>query len=153
MGETKYVVFKLGPERYGLPIEYVERILPAQNVTRLPRTPKVLLGVFDLRGATVPALDAWIRFGLEKTTECKNFVVVTTPEGRCALSVENVDGIVSLRDDQIEPPGALAKDESDPFLSGIGKQNEVLTVLLDPAHVVPKELRKRVATVAAPVAA
>ncbi len=149
MSETKFVVFKLGKERYGLPIESVERILPNQDVTRLPRSPKVLLGVFDLRGTTVPALDAWQRFGMTQDDESHNFVVVITPEGRCALSVDRVDGIISLNEDQIEPPGTLSANEADPFLSGIGRQEDRLTVLIDPEKVVPKELRKKVAAVAA----
>ena len=53
MSETKYVVFQLGAERYGLPIDSVERILPSQSVTKLPKTPKMMLGVFDMRGETI----------------------------------------------------------------------------------------------------
>ena len=64
--ETKYVVFQLDKERFGVPIDAVERILPSQEVTRLPRTPKMMLGVFDLRGSTIPAVDARLRFDMKE---------------------------------------------------------------------------------------
>ncbi len=45
---SKYVVFRLGDEKFGLPIESIERILPQQSVTSLPKSRKMFLGVFDL---------------------------------------------------------------------------------------------------------
>lgn len=148
MTETKYVVFKLAKERYGVPIDAVERILPKQSVTRMPRSPKMLMGVFELRGSTIPAMDARLRFGMDESDETRNFVVVLTPQGRCALNVDIVEGIVTLREDQVEPPTVLAGDGKDPFIHGVGKQDDRLLVLLDPQHVVPKELHKRIAAAA-----
>lgn len=148
MSENKYVIFKLGNESYGLPIESVERILPVQNVTRLPRTPKMFLGVFELRGTTLPALDARLRFEMEESPEAKNFVVVLTGDSRCALRVDEVDGILSLEEGEIDENPALLDNRNDDFLRAIGKKDDRLVVLLDPANVVPKALRAKVAKVA-----
>ena len=149
MADNKYVIFRLANERYGLPIESVERILPTQDVTRLPRTPKMLLGVFEMRGATVPAIDARLRFDLEASGECKNFVVVMNQVGRCALSVDHVDGIITLDDSQIEENSAMFDSQADDFIRGIGRQDDHLLVLLEPEGIVPAALRKKVAAAAA----
>jgi len=76
MVEQKYIVFFVDNERYALPIESVERILPEMSVTSVPKTPKVLLGVFDLRGETLPALDLRRRFDLEEHEGLSNYIVV-----------------------------------------------------------------------------
>lgn len=141
MAENKYVIFKLGNERYGLPIASVERILPVQRVTRIPKTPKMLIGVFELRGNTIPTIDARMRFDMPEATDARNFVVILTEEGRCALRVDLVDGILSFEDNEIDDNSSLVDDRNDAMLAGIGKRGEELTVLLDPMHLVPKGVK------------
>jgi purine-binding chemotaxis protein CheW len=148
MRETKYVVFQLDKERYGLPIDSVERILPSQHVTKIPKTPKMMLGVFDMRGETIAVLDARQRFGMKEWEDGRNFVVVTTDSGRCALKVDVVVGINSYAEEQIDKGHALI-DTDDDFMSAIGKDGDTLTVLLDPCAIIPKALRKKVSALAA----
>ncbi len=138
--ESKFVVFRLGNERYGLPIDQVERIVPAVQPTKLPRAPKALLGVFEIRGSTIPVMDARIRFNLPESADCRNFVIVFTPQGRCALRVDDVVGIIELTEKDVDQHPSLSGSEDDPFVAGIGKQNDQLTVLLDPQHLVPQNL-------------
>ena len=148
MSEMKYVVFQLDKERYGLPIDSVERILPSQTVTKIPKTPKMMLGVFDMRGETIAVLDARQRFGMKENEEGRNFVVVLSEGGRCALRVDVVVGINTYSDEHIDKTHALL-DPDDDFLNAIGKDGDTLTVLLDPEAIIPKSLRKKVAAVAA----
>lgn len=148
MAENKYVIFKLGNERYGLPIASVERILPVQEVTRIPKTPKMLIGVFELRGSTIPTIDARMRFEMPEADDARNFVVILTEEGRCALRVDIVDGILSFEEGEIDENSSLVDDRNDDMLAGIGKQGEELTVLLDPLHLVPKAMRSKLAVAA-----
>jgi len=142
MAENKYVIFRLANESYGIPIESVERILAEQSVTRLPKTPKMFLGVFDLRGETVPTIDLRTRFEFPETTEPCNFVVVTTSSGRCALRVDEVEGIVNLEEKDIEDNPQILKRKEDEFVCGVAKHKGGLIVLLDADHVVPSIVAK-----------
>jgi len=148
VADNKYVIFKLGSERYGLPIESVERILPAQAVTKIPKTPKMLLGVFELRGTTIPTIDARIRFEMPEVDDSRNFVVILTDAGRCALRVDYVDGIQTFDEEQVDEKTSILEDRNDEMLAGIGKDGDVLTVLLNPSHVVPKNLKGKIAAAA-----
>lgn len=145
MPETKYVVFQLGKERYGLPIDKVERILPTQSITKIPRTPKMLLGMFDLRGSTIPVLDARLRFDLDENGGAQNLVVIQTVAGRCALRVDSVEGIFGFDEDHVDPSQTLVDGDQDEFVEGIGRREDKLVVLLNPDQVVPKSLRTRCA--------
>ncbi len=144
MAENKYIVFELADELYGIPIQTVERILSEQKPTRLPKTAKMFLGVFDLRGETIPAIDLRIRFDLPTWESESNFIVVHTDLGRCALKVDGVDGIVTLQDDDVDSTSDLMKHEDDKFIAGVGKDGDRLVVLLDPNFVVPSELNSEV---------
>lgn len=143
MSESKYIVFELAKELYGIPIDAVERILPDQSITKLPRTPEMFLGVFDLRGETIPAIDLRKRFDFDPWDNEANYIVVITKLGRCALRVDGVDGIVTLDEENIDEASSMLKHEGDDFISGVGKDGERLIVLVVPDHVVPTEILER----------
>jgi len=149
MAETKFIVFELANEFYGIPIESVERILPDQSITKLPKTPEMFLGVFDLRGETIPAIDLRTRFGFDGWDAESNYIVVLTKLGRCALKVDGVDGIVTLEESNIDEASEMLKHKDDDFIAGVGKNEERLIVLVAPDNVVPSEVREQVASTAA----
>lgn len=154
MNEQKHVVFQLADELYGLPIERVERILPEQTVTRIPRTPKMLLGVFDLRGETVAALDLGERIGLTASSGGPaNFIVVQASCGRCALKVDRVEGIVAFEESDIEDNPTLVERGGEALVRGVAKMvGDRLVVLLDADHLVPGSIRSKVASAGAQAA-
>lgn len=148
MAESKYIVFELASEYYGLPIEHVERILPTQNPTRVPKAHEMFLGVFDLRGETVPAIDLRTRFDFEKREGESNFVVIHSSVGRCALRVDRVDGIVTFEDADIDRNAEMLKNKDDDFVAGVGKNGERLVVLVNCDNIVPSSIRESLAAAA-----
>lgn len=146
MAEGKYVVFRLADELYGLPIDSVERILEDQTPVRIPRTPKMVLGVFDLRGETIGALDLRARFEFPESKGESNMVVVNCSAGRCALRVDGVEGIYDFAQDQIEASPTFTKGQDDAFLAGVGKRGDKLIVMLDIEHLIPEKVSKQLVT-------
>ena len=61
------LVFRLGSDEFGLPIDTVVEVaqVPAQ-ITRIPKTPKFLEGVINLRGEVLPVVDQRRRFDMPK---------------------------------------------------------------------------------------
>lgn len=142
--EQKVVVFRLEKELYGFDIESVERILNETSVTPLPRTPKTLLGIFELRGVTLPVLDLRRRFEMAENATSGSFVITQTPSGRVALRVDRVEGILTVDQDHVEPQPDAWVDREDPFIGGIAKTELGLVALLNADHIVPKNLRGKV---------
>jgi len=130
----KYVVFALDGERFGLPIERVERILPAQSVTRIPKTSRELLGVFDLRGSTLPVVDTRALLEFEEG-ERGCFVVVLADDRRIALTADRVDCIANFEAKEIE--------FSEELGTYVGKQADRLTLLSTPEEMIPQLLLER----------
>lgn len=149
MAEHKYVVFRVDKELYGLPIQAVERILPAQRTTRVPRTPAMILGVFELRGETIAAVDLRMRFEVEASAKDGNFVVVHSGEDRVALKVDSVDGIHAIEEGEVEKDCDFIRDRDDDFVYGVAKCGEGLVLLLHADHVLPKGIRKKAVAIAA----
>jgi purine-binding chemotaxis protein CheW len=146
--DRKFVTFRLGEEHYGIPIESVERILPVQPLTKMPKSPKVVIGVFDLRGTTIAAIDARIRFDMPIVDTSNNFVVVNQDDERYAIRVDSVEGIINLTSDEIDSPDSVFSGATDALISGIGKKDDTLTVLLDPSALLPESVRGKLAKAA-----
>lgn len=144
MEDRKHVVFNLAGELYGLPIESVERILTDQKTTKIPRTPKMVLGVFELRGETIAAVDLRQRFGFPEREEAGNFVVALTQKGRVALRVDGVDGIYDFSEENADEAPQMIKGQDDEFLAAVGKQGDRLVVLLEPDHVLPAAVESKI---------
>lgn len=149
MESGKYIVFKLEKGSYAFPINQIERILPTQEVTKVPKAPKALLGVFNLRGAVIPVLDARTRLGLKDADQSQNFIVVLSNKGRCALRVDQVTGIIALEEGSIEHDAQHLSKANDELVGAIGKNDKELIVLLDAEHLVPEDLAKKFEKVAA----
>jgi purine-binding chemotaxis protein CheW len=138
----KYVVFLVGNEQFGLPIESVERILPTEPVSRIPRSPKTLLGMFAFDGLTLPVIDAALRFELP-AAQPHHFLVVNTDEGKYALQVEAVRSIVDFNESEYEAGQSWLTTTDSDLSHGVGRKGDELCLLLRPSAIVPTELRKR----------
>ena len=83
--ERQFLVFRLGDDEFGLPIEAVDEVarVPDQ-ITRLPKTPKFLEGVVNLRGEVLPVVDQRRRFDMPALDEqrARRLVVVSTERHR-----------------------------------------------------------------------
>lgn len=148
MEPGKYVIVALGKELYGIPVMEVETILGNQNPVRMPKTSKMLLGVFELRGRTLPALDLRMRLDLPQREGDANFVVIQSPNGPVSLRVDSVVGISTFDEGELEASSSLVTAEEDGFLAGIAKQGDKLYALLNPKNIVPLSLRGQVSKVA-----
>lgn len=135
--QGKYVVFRLGEQRYGLPIERVDRIVPAMPVTSLPGTSLTFRGVVDLRGETIRVLDSERRFGATLREDVHHqFVVIRAEGGPCAITVDGVESIASLGEQQIEASPSYTAEDGGGFVAGIGREKDHLLLLIDPDALV-----------------
>jgi purine-binding chemotaxis protein CheW len=63
----QYLTFKLDEEVFALDISKVREVLDYTTVTKMPRTPELMLGVINLRGSVVPVVDMHLKFGMSRT--------------------------------------------------------------------------------------
>lgn len=138
----QYVVFRLGADEFGLPIDAVEEVirLPDQ-ITRVPKTPKFLEGVVNLRGDVLPVIDQRRRFGMTAAVdlEGRRLVVVRTERHRAGLIVDSVSDVLRVRSDEIGDAPALA-GETTALVQGVAnlEASGRMVLLLDPTEVLTR---------------
>jgi len=89
------VVLDLAGVRFALPIESVERITPAAELTPLPGSPALVGGVINVAGAILPVLDLRSRFGIAASPldPRQQFALVATSRRRLVLLVDDAEGV------------------------------------------------------------
>jgi purine-binding chemotaxis protein CheW len=95
---VRQVVFRIGAERFALPLEAVrEVVLPQPPFARVPRASDAVRGVMNLRGRVVAVVDLAALVGLpsQPLDERAGQVLVLDPQGRRALGIL-IGGVVGV---------------------------------------------------------
>lgn len=126
------VGFNVGGEEFGIDILRVQEIIRAQQLTRVPNSPKFMEGVMNLRGKIIPVIALRKRFGLEQAPSDKqNRIVVVEIKGAVlGFIVDSVSEVLRIPADTVEPPPRLGLVERE-YVSGVGKLGDRLLILLD----------------------
>jgi purine-binding chemotaxis protein CheW len=145
VNEQRFLVFRLDDNEFALPIEAVEEVarVPDQ-ITRLPKTPKFLEGVVNLRGEVLPVVDQRRRFDMPATSAGANrrLVVVRTEQHRAGLIVDNVSEVLRCLPDRIKPSPDLTGDALGIVHSVINLEElGRIVLLLDPSELLTRTER------------
>jgi purine-binding chemotaxis protein CheW len=126
------VSFNIGGEEFGLDILRVQEIIRVQELTRVPNSPSFVDGVINLRGKVIPVIALRKRFGLDDLAHDKQtrIVVVEVQGTILGFIVDSVSEVLRIPADTVEPPPRLGKVERE-YVSGVGKLNDRLLILLD----------------------
>ena len=130
----RYVVFEIGEQQYGIPLDGVLEIDRCGKVTALPRTPGWLRGVTNLRGQILSVTDFRNLLGLtdQRRAVGEKIIVVHSESqaSQTALVVDRVLGIRNLRGEQGPLEGL--SDRLAVFADSLAVTDQATTVLIDP---------------------
>ena len=131
--EVHIVGFKVGRETYGVPITSLHEIVRVPEITAVPDAPEYMEGVINLRGKIVSVIDLRKRFGEKQTAaNRRNRILVVEHNGRlCGLIVDSASEVLKIPTSQIEPPPTGFQEGGLNCVTGLGKYNGRLIVLLD----------------------
>src|SRR5579872_5455261 len=104
-GEVVQVVsFRLGNEEYGVDISQVQEIIRMVEITHVPRAPRFMEGVINLRGQLIPIIDLRTRFGMPRTDHTKSKRIVVTEIGskRVGIVVDSVSEVINIPIENVE---------------------------------------------------
>ena len=102
------IAFHLEGQRYGLPIDSVQEIQQIVTFSQQNGSGAVV-GMINLRGAVIPAIDMRALVGLPHLDYHVNtpMIICRTSEGLVALVVDEVEDVITLPADCLSPPPKL----------------------------------------------
>jgi len=149
-GETVQVVsFHLGSEEYGVDISQVQEIIRMVEITHVPRAPRFMEGVINLRGQLIPIIDLRTRFGMQRGEQTKSTRIVVTEIGskRVGIVVDSVSEVINIPLEQVENAPDMIAGVGTEYIQGVGKVNERLIILLDLTMVITGEEKQQLESI------
>lgn len=131
--ETQLVIFKLGREEYGVSILQVQEIKRMIGITRVPHTPDYIKGVINLRGSVLPVLDLKTRLGFPSGdyNDETRIIIVNLEDLAVGLIVDAVSEVTAIAAEQIDSSQSVSAAYNSGFISGVGKLDNRLLILLN----------------------
>lgn len=131
------VTFLLDGQLYGLPIEVVQEIQQLAEFTPVPEADRALLGLVDLRGTVIPALDLRVLVGLPARP-----FTLETPMVFCRVRGHVVCLVVDAVEDVVDLPISGVQSASGMYaladrMLGMCRLPQGLVLLLDIERLVP----------------
>ncbi len=130
----RHVVFEVGSQTFGLPLDGVLEIDRCGAITVLPRTPIWLRGVTNLRGQILSVTDFrnLLEIAGSRRTIGEKIIVVHSEQHDASTAVV-VDRVIGIRNLKAESsPLAGLNDRVANFANGIALSGAATTVLIDP---------------------
>lgn len=139
--EKRFVIFRLAGEDYAIPIAGVHTVEKIMPITRVPKAPEFVDGVINLRGEVVPVINLRRRLELPPASEDvdAHVVVALAGEQLVGLIVDEISHVLSLPHTAIQPADQVIGEANRSFLSGVGKWENGLIIILDLERVVDTE--------------
>lgn len=143
VAQVQLVTFRLGQEEFGLDVFTVQKILRHEPVTPVPRAPRFVEGVLDVRGEVIPVLDLRKRFELPgtDTDEDTRIVLVDFQGEPLGLVVDAVMEVLRVPETMLAPPPRYFKGLAQEFIRGIVRMDQRLVVLIDLEQVLSSDER------------
>lgn len=141
--KNQVVRFKLDKESFGIDIGRVHEIVIVPEITKVPDTPDFLEGIINLRGKIVSVIDLRKRLKFNGShRDKKNRILVTEINNRVVgLIVDEVSEVLSLDTSSIEPPPEMVNSAGVEYITGVGKLEDRIILLLDLEKVLnPEEI-------------
>ncbi|MEN6348694.1 MAG: chemotaxis protein CheW, partial [Syntrophomonas sp.] len=132
--EKQLVIFKLAGEQYGIDIAQVQEITKIAQITAVPRSPKFVQGVVNLRGDVIPVIDMRKRFELESNeyTDRTRIIVSELNNKKIGLIVDEVMEVLRVSARKFEEVPAIVNDEQgQAYMDGIVNIENRMIMALD----------------------
>ena len=125
------LLFQIGKENYAIHIEKTQEIIRMQEITPLPKTPKFIKGVINLRGHIIPVVDMHERLGITGQDYKNARIIIVKIQGKLVgMVVSSVSEVVNLSVEDLEEPPELIAGLSREYIEAIGKMGELMIVIV-----------------------
>lgn len=136
------VVFRLGDEEFGVQINKVKEIVRVIPITPIPKAPKFIEGIVNLRGEILAVIDLSKRLDIpsKPRSERTRIVVIEINENIVGMIVDEVSEVLNIPLSNIEKtPQVIESDIKQKYITSVGKLKDRLLILIDLAAILSLE--------------
>jgi len=131
-----YCTFTVDQHFLGIPVDRVQEVIRRQELTPVPLSRPEIMGLINLRGQIVTAIDLRRRLGMpDLESGMPMNVLVHAPGGTVSLLVDRIEDVLEVDPESIEQAPKTLQQEISEIISGASKQKNRILLLLDTDRV------------------
>lgn len=133
----QFLVFLLDKKNYGFPILKIDGIISIPKINPMPKTPKFMKGVINVRGQIIPIIDLRLIFGMneieynEQTCVVLIKIYIKNSEKLIGFVVDTVSEVFDIPVSEIDTLPSYGTEINGEFLKGVGKVKDKIIMLLN----------------------
>jgi purine-binding chemotaxis protein CheW len=136
MDTSKYIVFRIGRQDFGIPVSFVISIEKIQHLSDFPQMPKYVKGLTTIRDAVVPVVDmSQILFNRMQEDDKETIIVININGSIVGMMVDEAREILNVPVEEVKEIDGLFSRNAE-YLMGVARSSDGLINLLDPSGMV-----------------
>jgi len=137
--DRELIAFRVGAQEFCINIMTVREIRGWTMATVLPRAPRFVRGVINLRGAVLPIVDLAIRLGLPSAEPtARNVIIVAQVNSQqIGLLVDEVSDILTTSEKDIQAAPDVSSELVRSFVRGLLSLDKRMISLISLDHLLP----------------
>ncbi len=123
MAETRYILFLLGEQKYGMKLDKISSIEESYSVVPIPMGVEYIKGIIHLRNTVIPIYNLKSKFGIDEdfVSKKRQLLIGETHGMNIAFEVDQVVGIIDIPEENIKDMPAVIKNEETGCLENVLK--------------------------------
>ena len=132
-GEDRISVVEIGGKWFGIDILKSKEVVPLPNITPVPNTDRLVIGVFNLRGDIYPVVDISTVLDLpEKKIQASDMVILLEMNSDVmGIVVDRIHGVHPVVNSQVKSAHGVVTKKMNEYVVGIIKNKQAEIILLN----------------------
>ena len=130
---SRFLTFFIDNECYGLNISNVKEIIASMNITRVPKTPKYIKGVINLRGTVIPIVDVRLKFGMTEREYDINTAIIINKIDNVSIGfiVDRVEDVLSIKNSALTQAPKFGENVDTSFIESVAQIDKDVIMILN----------------------
>lgn len=143
--KNTFLSFGIGKETFAVSVSKVLEVLEKQYITEIPNVPSYIKGVINFRGNIIPVIESRTKFGLSDRPKGEKYVIIVfdlrvkDKKNVVGAIADKVNDVLSFEEKNIQQVPSLGVKYNTEFLSGMIKNGDSFTMILDIDKVFSEE--------------
>lgn len=133
--EAEFVVVRLEDEYFAFDVADVAEVLPYSEPVRMPRAPKFLVGLVEVRGVMLPVVDLRLRAELSAANQPRHVLAIRLGERFIGALVDEVCEVYSAEEASVGSVASLGDKLDAQYVRRALRWGQRLVPVMDAARL------------------
>lgn len=124
----------------------MQEITELKEYIKIPNSPKFISGMVNIRGTITPIIDLKERFNLfnKNGKKDKRIIIINIDGNQIGFMIDDASRVITLMDEQMDPPPEIISKRISEYITGVGKLDDKLILILNLEKVLTMEEKEEV---------